>query len=841
MRIQLALISAALLLAACSSSVKEGPCDIYIKGGTTCVAAHSTTRVLYSKYKGPLYQVKRASDGATIDICATKDGYADAAAQDSFLGASLGYITVIYDQSGNGNDLVQASPGTFKGPDKGEFNTLPIADMAPVVLNGHKVYGAYFMPGMGLRNNNAKNLAINDEPEGIYYVIDGTHYDSGCCFDYGNSSTNGKAVGRGTMETTYYGTATAWGTGNGDGPWIMSDMEAGLFSGWNAKQNDVPSITGWRFVSVYVNGGGADHWDLRGADATSTEVVTYYDGVRPESNDPDPAENYYPMHKKGGLLLANGGDNGNGSAGTFYEGVMTFGYPSEATVKAVQANIAAEKYAEQTMAMSRLKTFKHGESKEVSVSFRNPTDAAIADLDLALELPEGWSSTLLSKAEGSIAPGQSAVAIFNVTAADADAAGLVRAVATWNGGSEFAQQRVRSAAPVRINELGLSSGQFIELYNTSDESVDLSGYQVEITRSGWAPVMAATLPEGSTIGPKDYLVLRPSAEAEASDQLPITTIFTPVSTGPWLEVPAGSTSLPLTSVAGLEVGQTIGVDAGGKYEQVTITSVGTAGTQTILAEAAKAGDTVIKLEVTADLREGMEIIISTGQRKEVRKVKTVLKSVAAPQRRFGQPQEVHVPGEIELDQPLTIDQMAKVDVSSTGSGIEFTPALKYAHKSGEAVEVLIASDATAAVKGNAPAHTLVSDGSHYGYSFAPKAGAVALYHGDVLIDAIIYGSKQSSSSANGTIARPDLAVLEGDQAQGGCIAEVPMSFWYSASFRPTYGEAPAMPMRRPGMGSFKPMPCALVRIPDGMDNDSMCEIQNTVTPTPGAANVQTQQ
>ena len=50
------------------------------------------------------------------------------------------------------------------------------------------------------------------------------------------------------------------------------------------------------------------------------------------------------MNKKGAILLGNGGDNGNGSAGTFYEGVMTTGYPTEATTDAVQANIVAAKY-----------------------------------------------------------------------------------------------------------------------------------------------------------------------------------------------------------------------------------------------------------------------------------------------------------------------------------------------------------------------------------------------------------------------------------------------------------------------------------------------------------------
>src|SRR5213075_2568632 len=37
----------------------QGPCDIYARAGTPCVAAHSTTRALYASYDGPLYQVRR--------------------------------------------------------------------------------------------------------------------------------------------------------------------------------------------------------------------------------------------------------------------------------------------------------------------------------------------------------------------------------------------------------------------------------------------------------------------------------------------------------------------------------------------------------------------------------------------------------------------------------------------------------------------------------------------------------------------------------------------------------------------------------------------------------------
>jgi hypothetical protein len=51
------------------------------------------------------------------------------------------------------------------------------------------------------------------------------------------------------------------------------------------------------------------------------------------------------MSKEGAIILGIGGDNSDGAQGTFYEGVMTSGYPSDATENSVQANIVAAKYA----------------------------------------------------------------------------------------------------------------------------------------------------------------------------------------------------------------------------------------------------------------------------------------------------------------------------------------------------------------------------------------------------------------------------------------------------------------------------------------------------------------
>ena len=96
----------------------QSPCDIYAQAQDPCVAAHSTTRAIYASYDGPLYQVKRESDGKTLDVGIVKPspadngGYADAAAQDAFCAKTICVIQRIYDQSGHGNDLLQAGPGT---------------------------------------------------------------------------------------------------------------------------------------------------------------------------------------------------------------------------------------------------------------------------------------------------------------------------------------------------------------------------------------------------------------------------------------------------------------------------------------------------------------------------------------------------------------------------------------------------------------------------------------------------------------------------------------------------------------------------------------------------------
>ena len=269
----LASVSAAIPARAAT----QGPCDIYSAGGTACVAAHSTTRALYEAYDGPLYQVRRASDSTTTDIDpVSAGGVANAATQNSFCAGTTCVITEIFDQSGNGNNLTDApAGGAAGGPD-----ALASATAAPVTVDGQPAYGVYIAAGDGYRDDATKDIATGNNSEGEYDVLDGTHSNNGCCFDYGNAETNNDDDGDGAMEAIYFGTERTWGTGSGNGPWIMADMENGLFSGQGAGLNSADPTTDFRFTTAMIDGGN-NQWEILGGNAQSGSLATDFNGAVP--------------------------------------------------------------------------------------------------------------------------------------------------------------------------------------------------------------------------------------------------------------------------------------------------------------------------------------------------------------------------------------------------------------------------------------------------------------------------------------------------------------------------------------------------------------------------------
>jgi hypothetical protein len=197
---------------------------------------------------------------------------------------------------------------------------------------------------MGYRDNHTSGVAVNGQPEGMYMVASGTHVNNMCCFDYGNAETNNLDNGNGHMDAVYLGTWCQLPPCNGRGPWVMADMENGLFqSNTGGSQN--PSNTGMPlpYVTGMVKNNGQNHFSLRQGNAQTGPLTTTYSGPNP-TNRPG----YTPMHQEGAIVLGTGGDNSNYAVGSFFEGVMTAGVPTDSADDAVQANIVAAGYGSNT-------------------------------------------------------------------------------------------------------------------------------------------------------------------------------------------------------------------------------------------------------------------------------------------------------------------------------------------------------------------------------------------------------------------------------------------------------------------------------------------------------------
>ncbi|GMF26473.1 unnamed protein product [Phytophthora lilii] len=163
-------------------------------------------------------------------------------------------------------------------------------------------------------------------------VADGTHFNGLCCVDYGNAETKNLDDGATTMEAIYTGNSRTWSAGQGVGPWVIADLENGLFG--CADEHSCPNAptVEYPFLVAMLKG--------RSGGTFALKLQTTYDGARPRD--------YEVMKKQGAIILGIGGNNNNWAEGSFYEGVMVSGNRDDAVEEQVQANIVAAGYGSKT-------------------------------------------------------------------------------------------------------------------------------------------------------------------------------------------------------------------------------------------------------------------------------------------------------------------------------------------------------------------------------------------------------------------------------------------------------------------------------------------------------------
>ena len=102
------------------------------------------TRWLTS-WSSPLIRVRRSSDDTELDISADSTGLLDTAALLTFTGAGDGFVTTVYDQSGNGNDMVQATGAS-----------------QPMIVSSGVVVTNESMPAAGLDTAELQDMGLAD-------------------------------------------------------------------------------------------------------------------------------------------------------------------------------------------------------------------------------------------------------------------------------------------------------------------------------------------------------------------------------------------------------------------------------------------------------------------------------------------------------------------------------------------------------------------------------------------------------------------------------------------------------------------------------------------------------
>lgn len=152
-------------------------------------AAAYSLRKLRSGYTGSAVRVRRSNDNAESDIDFTSTGELNTTALTAFVGANNGFVTTWYDQSGNGNNAIQADstaqPVIFSGSTVVNINSKPAIDFDGLndfftttnYLNSNPV-SLFFVTKLDDPTNTNKNGIFNANTSQIFAGSNGIRLDN---------------------------------------------------------------------------------------------------------------------------------------------------------------------------------------------------------------------------------------------------------------------------------------------------------------------------------------------------------------------------------------------------------------------------------------------------------------------------------------------------------------------------------------------------------------------------------------------------------------------------------------------------------------------------------------
>ncbi len=200
-----------LLFSILSSSVghAQNTLDNLGLSGSVPAASAYSLRLLSSSYAGYAIQVRRSTSNTTQDIGFTANGDLDTAALKTFVGVNDGFVTVWYDQSGNGRNLTQTN-----------------TDYQPAIVSSGTIYRRNYMPTLFHDNTNdgltySGGNYLTSLPLSVN-IVAGSN-SSGTSARRAVQGTSNWLIGPYSNNDAWY--AEGWNLSDGSSAWSTSNVE----------------------------------------------------------------------------------------------------------------------------------------------------------------------------------------------------------------------------------------------------------------------------------------------------------------------------------------------------------------------------------------------------------------------------------------------------------------------------------------------------------------------------------------------------------------------------------------------------------------------------------------
>ena len=229
-----------------------GPCDIYAADGGPCVAAHSTVRALYCDVqRRPSTRSGRQTARRMTSCPSPRAASPTAADQDDFCGVDgvhdLDHLRPV--RLGKPPHQGAGGHGQDDARQRGQREVRPAHARRPEGVRRPHRARDWLPQQRGLRHRDLRRT-----PRPSTWSSPATSSTAAAASTTGTWSATAATTARARWRPSTSESAPSGTRATGNGPWVMGDLENGLWAGDSSPYADNPPIPTWKYVTGMVKG-----------------------------------------------------------------------------------------------------------------------------------------------------------------------------------------------------------------------------------------------------------------------------------------------------------------------------------------------------------------------------------------------------------------------------------------------------------------------------------------------------------------------------------------------------------------------------------------------------------